>query len=85
VQASPHVSFTLSLTLFFFPGVLTFCLYSQIFTESISSIAGGVVGSPDDEEVTVATYSGRIYGLTKNQAVPGSISSEVQAKLVALK
>ena len=57
----------------------------QVFSESVSSIAGGVVGSADFEEVTVATYSGRVYGLTRNQAVPSTISSEVQAKLLALK
>ncbi len=43
------------------------------------------MGSDSYEEVMVATYSGRVYGLTKNQAVASSISSETQAKLVALK
>lgn len=65
--------------------LVTAALHVQAFSESISSIDGGVVGSADYEEVTVATYSGRVYGLTRDQAGPSKISSEVQAKLEALK
>ena len=56
-----------------------------MFSESISSIEGGMVGSSDYEEVLVATYSGCVFGLTREPIVPKPISKEVQAKLTALK
>lgn len=55
-----------------------------MFNESISSVAGGVVGS-SDSEVVIATYSGCVMGLVKELPSQQSISQEVQAKLAALK
>ena len=46
---------------------------------------GGGVGSVDYEEVVVATYSGRVMGLTMEPITQQPISQEVQAKLTALK
>ncbi len=59
--------------------------YTQVFNESITSIGGGVVGSSNYEEVTIATYSGRVFGLTQEPIVPKPLSQELQAKLEALK
>ena len=56
-----------------------------MFNESVSSVCGGVVGSSDYEEVTVATYSGRVLGLTKEQVALQPISEAVQSKLATLK
>ena len=46
---------------------------------------GGSVGSADYEEIAVATYSGRVMGLTREPVQRQPISQEVQAKLTALK
>ena len=56
----------------------------QIFTESITAIGGGTVGSAK-EEVVVATYSGRVLGLTQDPVSSKPISHEVAAKIEALK
>ena len=64
----------------------SYCLLSlyQVFSESISSVVGGVVGSTDSE-VVVATYSGRVMGLVKELIEGQSISQEVQSKLTSLR
>lgn len=59
--------------------------HPQVFNESIASIGGGTVGSSNYQEVTVATYSGRVVGLTREPIVPKPISQEVRAKLDSLK
>lgn len=59
--------------------------FAQVFNESVASVGGGVVGSSNFEEVIVATYSGRVFGLSREPAVPKPISQEVQAKLDVLK
>ena len=51
----------------------------------MTSVDGGSVGSADYEEVVVATYSGRVMGLTREPVQRQPISQEVQAKLTALK
>ena len=62
-----------------------FDIHAQVFNESITSIDGGVVGSSNYEEVTIATYSGRVFGLTQEPIVPKPLSKELKAKLEALK
>ena len=57
----------------------------QVLSESVTSVAGGAVGSADYEEVVLATYSGRVIGLTKEPIQQQPISQEVQAKLSALR
>ena len=60
----------------------------QNFGESITSIAGGYVSSADHEEVVVATYNGRIMGLTTQTSARHSTpaaSQESQSKITALK
>ena len=56
-----------------------------MLSESVTSVAGGAVGSADYEEVVLATYSGRVIGLTKEPIQQQPISQEVQAKLSALR
>ena len=57
----------------------------QMFNESVTSVAGGMVSS-NYEEVVVATYSGRVLGLTRELGgATQPISQEVQAKIEALK
>lgn len=56
-----------------------------MFSESISSIAGGMVGSSDYEEVTVATYGGRVFGLTREAMAPKPMSQDVKAKFEMLR
>lgn len=51
----------------------------------MTSVDGGSVGSADYEEVVVATYSGRVMGLTREPVQQQPISQEVLAKLTALK
>lgn len=58
--------------------------FIQVFNESIASVDGGMVGS-SFEEVVVATYSGRVFGLSREPVVPKPISQEVQAKLDSMK
>ena len=58
---------------------------TQVMSKSVTSICGGSVGSADYEEVVVATYSGRVMGLTREPIQHQPISQEVQTKLVALK
>ena len=64
---------------------MTLVLPLQVFNESIASIAGGTVGSSNYEEVTVATYSGRVFGLTREPMTPKPVSQELRAKLDGLK
>ena len=42
----------------------------QEFSESITSVSCGNVGSANHSEVVLSTYSGRIFGLTMNEALP---------------
>ena len=58
---------------------------TKVMSESVTSVGGGSVGSADYEEVVVATYSGRVMGLTREPIQHQPISQEVQTKLVALK
>lgn len=58
--------------------------FTHVFNESIASVDGGMVGS-SFEEVVVATYSGRVFGLSREPVVPKPISQEVQAKLDSMK
>ena len=51
----------------------------------MTAVDGGCVGSADFEEVVVATYSGRVMGLTREHVAQQPISQEVQDKLTALK
>ena len=57
----------------------------QVFNESISSVDGGMVGSSMHEEVVVATYSGRVLGLTHEPSVQQTISQETKAKVEVLR
>ena len=59
--------------------------YHQVLNESVTSVDGGAVGSADYEEVVVATYSGRVMGLTREPIQQQPVSQEVQAKLTALR
>ena len=59
--------------------------FSQVFSESIASVCGGTVGSSNYQEVVVATYGGRVFGLSREPVTPKPISQEVQAKLDSLK
>lgn len=62
------------------------CMHNlQVFSESISSVDGGVVGSSMHEEVVVATYSGRVLGLTHEPSVQQTISQETKAKVEVLR
>ena len=58
----------------------------QAFGESVSTVCGGKISSTSPE-VTVSTYSGQVYGLTRASSnnLPVSISAEVKAKIQALK
>ena len=51
----------------------------------MTSVDGGAVGSADYEEVVLATYSGRVIGLTKEPIQQQPISQEVQDKLKTLR
>ena len=57
----------------------------QTLNESVTSVCGGVVGSSQHDEVIVATYSGCVLGLTKEQLANQTISKEAQSKLATLK
>ncbi|XP_065884196.1 Bardet-Biedl syndrome 7 protein homolog [Dysidea avara] len=62
---------------------------SHCFNESISSICGGYISSADHEEIIVATFNGRIMGLTTEgrprHSNTSSISQENQSKIDTLK
>ncbi len=57
----------------------------QVLNESVMSVAGGMVGSSSHGEVVVATYSGRVLGLTREPHLQQPLSQEVQAKLEMLR
>ncbi|KZC08794.1 PREDICTED: Bardet-Biedl syndrome 7 protein-like [Dufourea novaeangliae] len=52
-------------------------------SESISSVAGGVIGAAGYPEVLVTTYSGRIFGLTTRP--PGLLESDQNEGIAKLK
>ena len=62
-----------------------YCL--QSFRESITSIAGGLVGSVDHNDIVVGTYNGQILGLTSRTSLQqiASISDETKAKVATLR
>ena len=57
----------------------------QVFSESVMSVDGGLVGSSNHEEVVIATYSGRVLGLVREMGAQQPISQETQAKIEALR
>ncbi|XP_064405547.1 Bardet-Biedl syndrome 7 protein homolog [Halichondria panicea] len=59
--------------------------FTHSLNESVTSVCGGVVGSSEHDEVIVATYSGCVLGLTKEQVAKQTLSQEVQTKLASLK
>jgi Bardet-Biedl syndrome 7 protein len=61
--------------------------FSHSFPESISSVAGGYVGSADHKEIVVGTYNGQIVGMTSRTSLHQAeiISSETRTKIAALK
>ena len=65
--------------------VLSVALSTQVFNESVASVAGGMVGASNYQEVVVATYGGGVFGLSREPVVTKPISQEVQAKLDSLK
>ncbi len=64
---------------------VTLVVLWQTLNESVTSVCGGVVGSSQHDEVIVATYSGCVLGLTREQLNSQTLSKEVQSKLATLK
>ncbi|KOC67903.1 Bardet-Biedl syndrome 7 protein [Habropoda laboriosa] len=57
--------------------------YRYNANESISSVAGGIIGAAGYPEVLVTTYSGRIFGLTTRP--PGILEADQNDGLIRLK
>ncbi|XP_034946390.1 Bardet-Biedl syndrome 7 protein homolog [Chelonus insularis] len=49
--------------------------FKYVAGESITSVGGGVIGTPEYKEVLVTTYSGKIFGLTTKP--PGALEAGV--------
>ncbi|XP_076397745.1 BBSome complex member BBS7 [Megachile rotundata] len=61
----------------------SFLRYRYNASESISSVVGGTIGAAGYPEVLVATYSGRIFGLTTRP--PGLLEADQNDGLIKLK
>lgn len=82
---SHNFSLPTRLCCYTFCSTRAYCL--QSFRESITSVAGGVVGSVDHDEIVVGTYNGQIIGLTSRTSLQqiASISDETKAKVDILR
>lgn len=45
--------------------MITLCYFQQNCKEPVMSLKCGIIGAQETDEIVVATYSGRIFGLTQ--------------------